>query len=282
VDTCGGELLVDEEKRGDSVLAVVDGQQIRASDIYRTFFLENPLRTRNALQNEILYILTRKESIRLGVTVGEKEVEEMLARTIEDHRARCAAYIDESVTLEKFVEAQYGMPFDDYRELLRRTAVFNLLLDRCVRFQELTTRQYRLGVIVVDDGEKAAEIRRKLLRGASIEVLAEQHSVDRSAAEGGILTPIPEDERHPLYPLVKSAAHLKEGEVSEVEETTFASRTLYRIVKLIDIIEPVEGSYRDAAAAVQESLEEDPVDLASIQYWQQCQSKRYAVEIQAL
>jgi len=279
---CGGELLVDEAMKGDCVLAEVDGIQIRASDLYRTFFLENPLRTRNALQNEILYILTRKESLRLGVTVGNAEAEDVLARTIEDHRARCAAYIDETVTLEKFVEAQYGMPFEEYRELLRRTAVFKLLLDRCVRFQEMACRRYRLGVIVVDDVEKAADIRQKLVRGASLEVLAEKHSLDRSASSGGVLAPIPGDARHPLHPLVESAAHLSAGEVSEVEEISFASRTMYRIIKLIQIIEPIEGSFREAAVAVQKSLEDNPVDLASIQYWQKCQRERYAVEVRAL
>jgi parvulin-like peptidyl-prolyl isomerase len=171
------------------------------------------------------------------------------------------------------------MPFDQYRELLRRTAVFNLLLDRCVRSFELETRSLQLGVIVVDDRLEARAIREKILRGASFDVLAEQHSIDRSGSSGGILAPIPLDARHPLYPLAEDAAGMKPGEISEVREFDSPQGKIYRLIKVTRIIEPFKGTYAEVAPKVEESLEENPVDLAAIQYWLECMNKDYAIEV---
>ena len=277
---CGGDLLVDEGGKGDPVLASVDGRKIRSSDLYRTFFLENPVRTRNALKNEILYILTREESRRLGVEVGWDEVEKVLEKTIADHRARCAAYIDESIDLEDFIRTQYRMSFKDYRAVLGRTALFNLLLDRLVRYTEMGLKRIQVGVIVVKEKEKAEEIRKKLLDGANFEVLARKNSLDRSAAEGGILAPIPLDFRHPLFPLVEKAASAKPGSVLDVEEVSLPKEKLYRIVKVFNALEPISGSYREEVAAVEKSLAENPVDLAAIQFWEACQKERHEIVVE--
>jgi hypothetical protein len=278
----GGDFLVEEDVAGNLVLAVVDGREIKASDLFRAFFLENPVRTRNALQNEILYDLTRSESQSLGVTVSSEKVEDVLARTIADHRVRCADFLDEKVDLEKFIEIQYGMPYSEYCGTLRRTAVFNLLLDRCVRYAEIGRERIQVGVIVVGEGKSAGEIREKLARGANFEVLAAKHSLDRSAANSGILTPIPRDGRHPLHPLLEKTGGKNPGDVTCVEEVLFLEKKMYRIVKVLKIIEPVRGSYSAVAAAVEESLEEYPIDLASIQYWQACLGEKHRIDIRFL
>lgn len=277
----GGAFIREIEKWGDMVLALVDGEEVRASDIYQTFFLENPVRTRNALQNEILYILAGKEASRLGVTVASAEAEEVLEKTIEDHRQRCAAFLTDGIDLEKFVETQYGMSFDEYRLTLQRTAVFNLLLDRLVRLDEMSRRRLQVGVIVVKEQLLAEEIRRKLLNGASFDVLAEKHSLDRSSAGGGILAPIPVDANHPLYPLVESVIGMETGAVSPVEPTPYMTEKVYRIVKLVADLEPRRGAYGDLAGEVEESLRNDPIDLAAIQYWQLNLRSRYNIELKA-
>ena len=69
------------------------------------------------------------------------------------------------------------------------------------------------------------------------------------------------------------------GQVGEVEEIEFRGKKMYRIIKLISSLEPVQGSYEQAAPLIEESLKEYAVDLASIQYWEQCLSNDYAIEI---
>ncbi len=275
----GGEFIEENERWGDTILACVDGAEIRASDLYQTFFLENPVRARNALQNEILYILAGKEAHRLGVTVSAGEVDNVVKKTIDDHRQRCASVLSDTVDLEKFVETQYGMSFAEYLLTVRRTAVFNLLLDRLVRFGEMSRRRLQVGVIVVKERLLAEEIRRKLDKGASFHVLAENHSLDRSSSVGGILAPIPVDVNHPLYPLVESVIGAKPGDVSAVEPTPYMTETVYRIVKLVADLEPCFDAYGSVADRVEESLGKDLIDLAAIQYWQLNLRSRYKIEL---
>jgi|GEM_PF-2413059 len=280
-DVYGGAFIEADEKWGDMILARVDGAAIRASDLYQTFFLENPVRTRNALQNEILYILAGKEARRLGVTVRAGAVDEVVKKTIDDHRQRCASALNAAVDLEKFVETQYGMTFAEYLLTVRRTAVFNLLLDRLVRYGEMSRRRLQVGVIVVKERLLAEEIRRKLDKGASFDVLAEKHSLDRSSSSGGILAPIPVDVNHPLYPLVEGVIGAKPGDLSAVEPTPYMTETVYRIVKLIADLEPSADEYGSIADRVEESLRNDPIDLAAIQYWQLNLRSRYKIELTA-
>ena len=75
----------------------------------------------------------------------------------------------------------------------------------------------------------------------------ELNSIDPSRAIGGILPPLPADMD---YPVVKDALKLGVGEVSEVEETVISDQILYRIVKLVEILEPVRGSYEELANKV--------------------------------
>lgn len=275
----GGDFL--DEPAGDEsrVLALVDSVEITASDLFQTFFLNDPLTTMQVLENEILYVLVKKEARRLGVSVDAGQVEAVLKKTVENERARFAAYVDEAMPLEEFVQGQLGMPFDDFIATKRRTVVFNLLLDRCVRYREISCRRVRLGLIVVDSVEEAGTIRDKLTRGASFEVVAKDHSMHPSASTGGILPYLPVDERHPFYTLVKESVKLEKGALSEVEATPYFGKTVYRVVKLYDIVESVPGDYAAVAQAVEESLRLEPIDMPAVKFWQECLMERYDVKV---
>lgn len=271
----GGELLR-EEHRENKVLAKVAGEEIKASDLYQVFFLANPVTTREVLENLVLYSLVRKESLRLGVRVEKREAENVLERLLEEQRGRIAMNLDEDLSLEHFVRVQYGMDMASYRDLILRTAVFSLLLDRCVRYTELTVRRLRIGVIIVKEQQKAEKIRKKLLKGADFEVLARENSIDPSGTMGGILPPLPADMD---FPIVKETLKLGVGEVSEVEEANLGKDRIYRILKLVEILEPVRGSYSELASKVEENLEEQPVVVPEmIRYWQLSLRGRYNVE----
>lgn len=271
----GGELLR-EEHRENKVLANVAGEEIKASDLFQVFFLANPVTTREILENLVLYSLVHREALRLGVRVEKRQAAKVLERLLEEQQGRIAMNLDEEVSLEHFVRVQYGMEMAAYRDLLLRTAVFSLLLDRCVRYTELTVRRLRIGVIIVKERDKAEKIRKKIMKGADFEVLARENSIDPSGTMGGILPPLPADMD---YPIVKETLKLGKGEVSEVEEADLGKEKVYRILKLVEILEPVRGSYPELASKVEKNLEEQPVVVPEmIRYWQLSLRGRYNVE----
>jgi hypothetical protein len=274
-DSYGPDYL-EEKPAGDRVFAVIDGEEVKASDLFPLFFMDNPLKARDVILNQALNILVRKEAERLGVRADGKKAEAVLESMLEEQQGRIALRINEEMKLEEFVRLQYGMEMTEYRALVRRSAVFHLLLERCVRYHELKVRRLQVGVIIVKEADQAARIRKKLDRGANFEVLAREHSIDPSGSLGGILPPLPAEMD---YPIMRDSLQLAKGQVSEVKEANLGNERVYRILKLIDIIEPRSGTYAELEAEVEKNLQEYPLLLPDvIQYWQESLSGRYRIE----
>jgi foldase protein PrsA len=271
-----GPECMEEEPGGDRVLARVGEREIRASDLYQVYLMDNPLKVRRVLQDLVLFEVVRKEAARLGVTVGESEVEESLDAMIRDQQGRIAMNIDERLTLEEFVKSQYGLSMAEYRDVIRQASVFQLLLERCVRYRELKVRRVEVGVILLRDRKTADQVYRKLTKGASFEVLARENSVNPTSSMGGILPPFPADMD---YPMIKDSLALGIGDISEVKETFVGKEKLFRIIKLIDILEPVQGSYPELEGRIEESLKAQPMVIPDIvDYWLLSLKDRYAID----
>ena len=265
-----------ESQEGDRILAVVDGQEIRSSSLYQIYFMDNPMKMRDILENLILYILVQREAARLGIRASGDEVEGTLGRLLKEQQNMIQLKIDERLTLEDFVRKNYNMDMASYRKRIRRLAVFQVLMEHCVRYTELQVRRLRIGVIMVKELAKAGELQKKLQKGANFETLAKENSIDPSRAIGGILPPLPADMD---YPVVKDALKLGVGEVSEVEETVISDQTLYRIVKLVEILEPIRGTYGELATQVRANLDAQPMLFPDvIRYWRDSLEERYDLE----
>lgn len=271
-----GSDLLKSTKKGDQVLAVVDSEKIMASDLYELYLMDNPLKARRFVEDFALFILVRKEAERMGVSIGSDEVEKRIDAMIREQQGRIALNLDESLTIEEFVRLQYRMEMAEYRDLLRQSAVFQGLLERCVRYLELRVKRFQVGVIIVDDAAKADRIRKKLEKGANFEVLAKENSNKATGSTAGVLPPLPADMD---YPVIKESLELKKGGVSEVKETYVGRERFYRIVKLIDIIEPTQGTYAELEAEVEADIEERPLVVPDlIQYWRDALEDRYSIE----
>ncbi|MFH2002652.1 MAG: hypothetical protein ABIK28_23480 [Planctomycetota bacterium] len=263
-------------RKGDRVLATVDGEEIRASDLYEVYVMDNPGKTRHVVEDLALFILVRKEATRLGVSANPEEVEKRINAMIREQQGRIAMNLDETLPIEEFVRIQYHMEMPAYRDLIRQSAVFQSLLERCIRYLELRVRRFQVGVILVNDPARADEIRKKLVKGANFEVLAKEHIDKFSGSTGGVLPPLPADMD---YPVIKESLKLGIGEVSEVKETWIGKERYYRIVKLIDIIEPLQGTYAELESQVETSVREQPLVVPDlIQYWKDSLQERYSMD----
>ena len=266
-----------ENFQDDPVLARVDNETIRASQVVQIFFMDNPAKTRDVLQNLVLYILVRREAERLGLEVEGTAVEALVDRLLKDQQARIALNVDGRMSLERFVRQEYGMSVKTYRDLIRRTAVFHLFMERLVRHYELGRRRLKLGVVIFKDLEAAEKAREKLLKGANFKALVKDSRLDKEGLQGEVWPPLPEDLDNPV---VRAALSLKPGELSEVEETPLGEEKVYRLVKLIGIIDPLEGSYAELADRVEASLQKEPMVIPDlIRYWRESLEGRYAIEM---
>jgi len=195
---------------------------------------------------------------------------------LDDQQSRIAVNIDDSLSLEAFVRTQYGMGMESYRELIRRSAVFQILLERCVRYRELTVRRLQVGVIAFNDPVQAEQARSKLARGANFEIMARDAATETSGDLGGVLPPLPADMD---YPVIRDASGLAKGEISQVREAVLGKEKIYRIIKVMEILEPMEGSYAALKAQVEESLRKEPLVIPDlIEYWQESVESLYSVE----
>ncbi len=271
---CGSELLRSMPPP-DRVLARVDDREIRASELFQVYFMQDPVMTESLVNGLVIYEIVRKESKRLGVKVKTDEVEAVIDWMIEDQRGRLAYEVDESKTLEEFVEGEYRMNMSAYREMLRDTAVSRLLLERCVRYKEITEKRRRLRVMVFDDMSKASAIHKKLMKGASFETLAREHSRDPSAKHGGLLPPLPGEMDDPL---VRASLALDAGGISDVEEISLDRETKYVIITLLETIEPLTGNYETLRGDVEADLRENPLVPVVVLYWKESLKGRYEVE----
>jgi hypothetical protein len=271
-----GASFLKEEDRENRLLARVGDFQIRASDLFKVSFIDNPMKVRDVIDNIVLYRLVEREAARLGIRVREAEVEALLDDLLSDQQGRIALKVDERLDLADFVQAQYGKTMDEYRTLIRKTAVFHLLLKRCVRYMELSVKRLRIGIIIVRDLAEAGRIHKKLERGADFETLARQHSVDGSAVSGGLLPPLPAAMD---YPVVQEAQVLEQGQFSEVEVSNLGKEKVYRILRLVEVLEPLPGAYSALREQVEQSLKVQPLILPDvIRHWQKSMVEEYEIE----
>ncbi|MEW6743685.1 MAG: peptidylprolyl isomerase [Planctomycetota bacterium] len=270
----GAADLADEHVPRDPILARVGDEEVRASDLYLPLRIEWPARVDAALRDRVREIFIRREAALHDVTIGEAEVEGRLRDVLEDQARRVSEALEGRVAFEDFVRGQYGMEPEDFRRVVRRKVVASLLLERLVRYQALLEDRYELAVILVRTRVEAEELQQKLLEGASFEVLAREHSTHATAASGGRLPPLPATFKSPL---TDGALALRPGEVSPVIPVSFGEETLFKILRLLEVLPASSGSFKELEAEIEAGLAARPVDGLELPAWEQRMAERYAV-----
>ena len=204
---------------------------------------------RNALDQLIVYTLLTQESKNRGVKVEDSEIEQKMAQLKQQFP-----------TQEAFDKAlqERGMTMDRLRQDARNDLTVNKLMENEVatipgpsdadakdfytknpdKFQE--QESVRASHILVRVDEKADAAAKKKARaeidsvlkqvkaGGDFGKLAQQHSQDGSAAQGGDLGYFAKGQMVPAFD--KVAFELKPGQISDVVTTQFG----YHIIKVID------------------------------------------------
>jgi peptidyl-prolyl cis-trans isomerase C len=204
---------------------------------------------RNALDQLIVYTLLTQESKTRGVKVEDSEIEQKMGQLKQQFPNQEA--------FEKALQER-GMTLDRLRQDARNDLTVNKLMETEVstlpgpsdaeakefytknpdKFQESET--VRASHVLVRVDEKADAAAKKKARaeidavlkqakaGADFGKLAQQHSQDGSASQGGDLGYFPKGQMVPAFD--KVAFELKPGQISDVVTTQFG----YHVIKVID------------------------------------------------
>jgi foldase protein PrsA len=202
----------------DEPLAYIDGEAVALDQ------LAQPLL--EAAGGRVL--AERIISRRVAARLAEREIE-LTDKQIEQERQRVLAAMsgdaNAGTVLLRRMRRREGLGDARFEALLRRNAGLRALVqdevqitDQAVRraYQREHGPRYQGRILVVETARRARALKEKLAAGAAFADLAAEHSTDRSARQGGLLSPISPAEAS--YPQIirKTLTELDPGEVSDV------------------------------------------------------------------
>ncbi|MEX2355472.1 MAG: peptidylprolyl isomerase [Thermaerobacterales bacterium] len=170
-----------------AVVAVVNGDEITAADLYRQLVAQNG---HDALNRLITETLIRQEAVRAGVAISNQEVEDRLQNLVDEHGGA------ESFSMALM---QSNLTQDQLKEDLRLNMMVERLMepeldlsdeviaDFYAENQSLYSEaaQVHARHILVDTEAQAFDIMAQLDGGADFAELADAFSIDPSAADNG-------------------------------------------------------------------------------------------------
>ncbi len=222
---------------GDEVITMLDLEKLIGPTVERlraenqTENLESQISIlrSQALQQLVVELLTAAEAERLGIKVGEADIENGIQRIVEINK----------ITQDELVRklAKDGITLDEYRDqikqqILRARLVYSTVKAKIIisekkklelfesrREEYQTVREIELRRIVLpqDRPELVQEVSGKLSSGADFVSLAKEFSTGPEASDGGLLGYFKVEQ---LSEAIREAVKdLKEGEVSQPVET---------------------------------------------------------------
>ncbi len=160
---------------------------------------------------------------------------------------------------------------DRYLERLREDTRRQLLAERVVRAWTLSNEHAIARVIVVPSETRLEEAQAALAAGEGFAEVARQHSIDPSARSGGLAPPIVRLEESPLSRLAFSA---QTGEVAGPLEMMGQ----FMLLQVERKPEPLRGTWPEIRGAIEDSLEERPVEDGEYLQWKMAQELSYGVD----
>lgn len=260
---------------GDAIVRRVGELEIRASDVFQLLDLAAPGQTGEALDELVLMALVRLEAGREGVDVPAAALEVEVDGTLAEQRARFAVEVRADVPLETFVKARHGWDEQQFRAVVRRGVLGNMLLDRVVRLNTWRRTRDELQVILVTDEALGRDIAAKVAEGASFSVLARQHSEHPSAAEGGSMPPLPVEID---VPLVAGRAGLAPGDVLGPAPITLGERDYWRLVRLVERSPGRPETWAELRGELEADLALRPIHPDELSLFEAAVAGRYRVE----
>jgi hypothetical protein len=246
----------------------LDERPVTYGEVSRYMRIRDPEAFFRNLEGYVLERVTRAEAIPLGVTVepallGSRSNAQLLEweqRVRQESKSRTGEEIDPALWLQRVA----GMSMAEFRRHVRRYTEVELLQDRLLRFEQLSSPRLEVSILVVKEKELADRLAGEIRGGAEFEALARAHSMHASRTEGGRI-PFPLLRSDVNQPSVREQLFAAgEGELVGPLPTEKGHQQIYRI----ETVRKAEaGKFEELREEIIRSLEARPVVEAEYERW---------------
>lgn len=254
-----------------AVVARVAGDPIPAGELLALWLHRESPRVRGYLEEIVLSRLVLAEAQRLGVRLPDGDLdraaEEALGRVAERGRREAP-----SLTLDDYLRQRLGLDAATFRARLRREREIDLLAERCVRAWLLESERAEVRVLVAEERQVIETARARLSRGEDFSALAEELSVESSAADGGRIPPVVRGESA-LSRLAFSTP------LGDIGGPVFEGGR-YLLVKVDALPRPTRGPWVERGPLVEASLAEHGIEDPEYWQWKAAMIERYEVDME--
>ena len=249
----------------------IDGSPVTYGDVARYALTKDPESFTLHLEGLVVERVTRDEARRAGVTVPraalaratERRMREWDAAVRSSSRAQTGREVDPALWLERTA----GLSLAQWRDWVRRHTETELLQDRLLRYEALTSSTVEVRLLVTEDPDAAGALAERARKGEDFAALAREHSVHATAGEGGRVTfrLLPDDVNDAA---VRTALfEASPGEVVGPFAVRAGPETFHQVYRVESAGSPRTGSYAELSRDVARDLETRPVDVGEYERW---------------
>jgi hypothetical protein len=249
----------------------VDGRALSLEEILVEWQRTAPREVFLIVEKLVSARLAFAEAERLGLKLDEQAVEAACAAQIARTRAEIAREAG-GEDLDDYIREVLGTEPERQWETVRAGVRRQMLAERAVRAFALEHENARVRILVVADEAQARGLADELAAGADFATLAREHSIDSSAAEGGLVPYLVRQDAAPLARIVFAAAP---GEL--VGPLPAAGH--FFLVLVEELRAPLAGGPDELLGAVEQSLRAFPVAEAEFLHWKLEMEQRYPVDL---
>ena len=246
----------------------LDERPVTYGEVARYIRVRDPEAFFRNLEGYVLERVTRAEAAPLGVTVepallGSRTNAHLLEweqRVRQESRSRTGEEIDPALWLQRVA----GMSMVEFRRHVRRYTEVELIQDRLLRYEQLSSPRIEVSILVVKEKELADRLAKEIRGGSDFAALARAHSLHASRSAGGRIP----------WPLLRGDVNeagvreklfaAGEGEVVGPLPTDGGRQQIYRVEA---VREAVGGEFGDLREEVNRTLMARPVAEGEYERW---------------
>ncbi len=249
----------------------LDERPVTYGAVARYLRTKDPEAFSRALEGLVLERVTRAEAGPLGVTVRPALVTRETDRRMRDweRRVRAASKEEggEEIDPALWLQRVAGISVARLRSWVRDHTEIELLQDRLLRYEMLTSPQVEVSILVLKDKARLERMKARAAREGSFAALARQHSLHASARDGGRIgyPLLPADINDPAVREQLFAAEA--GRILGPFPTRGGTEVFFQLYRVEGVRPARKGDYARLAREVERNLEARPVPVGEYERW---------------